>query len=334
MPDPYLHLQAMSTAAIAAFLMVAVAGWWYRSVADVKLHKSVIVAFALGFALGASCLRLQPNWPPTSALDRFMTLVLPFAIASELLAGNSRVPRWFVWSWRLVLSAVVVRILLHGSVYLTGTRDAWPLWQVGTTWVVCSGLLLATWGALEWLSQRPAAASLPISLALAIQCAGWVVMLAGYIKGGSACFPFAAALVGAIAATPLIRPGVRWHGVVGIAVVGLFSLLFIGRFFGGISTTCALTIFLAPLLCGVTELPMLRHWTPRSTAIFRLALVSIPLIIVLTLAKRDFDRHMGPLLGALPTWFAGMSFDEMPRDLQPNFTLDVSLIEENLCSHS
>jgi hypothetical protein len=78
-------------------------------------------------------------------------------------------------------------------------------------------------------------------------------------------------------------------------------LLFIGRFFGGLTTTRALTLFLAPLLCWATELAFLRGRKPWQVSALRLALVAIPLAVVLAVAKRDFDRDMAPLLGAATT---------------------------------
>jgi hypothetical protein len=72
-------------------------------------------------------------------------------------------------------------------------------------------------------------------------------------------------------------------------------LLFIGRFFGQLSTGRALAILLAPLLCWITELPRLRRQNPWFVGSLRLVLVMIPLAVVLFLAKRDFDRDMAPL---------------------------------------
>ncbi len=87
---------------------------------------------------------------------------------------------------------------------------------------------------------------------------------------------------------------------IGIGAVGLFGLLFIGRFFGRLSTGDALTMLLAPLLCWITEIPLLRNRSPWIVGSLRLLLVAIPLVVVLWMAKRDFDRDMAPLLGKIP----------------------------------
>ena len=85
--------------------------------------------------------------------------------------------------------------------------------------------------------------------------------------------------------------------IVGVGVVGLFGLLFLGRFFGRLSTGCALAMLLSPLMCWVAEIPRLRPRQPWLLGSLRLVLVAIPLLVVLAAAKRDFDRDMAPLLG-------------------------------------
>ena len=84
--------------------------------------------------------------------------------------------------------------------------------------------------------------------------------------------------------------------LIGIGVVGLFGVLFIGRFFGRLSTGCTVVILLAPLLCWVSETPLLRHRKPWFIGSVRLLLVAIPLAAVLALAKLEFDQKMAPLL--------------------------------------
>ena len=68
------------------------------------------------------------------------------------------------------------------------------------------------------------------------------------------------------------------------------------HFFGELSAVSALAILLAPLLCWATEIRLLRHRKPWIVGSVRLVLVAIPLMLVLTEAKSDFDRDMAPLL--------------------------------------
>ena len=60
-------------------------------------------------------------------------------------------------------------------------------------------------------------------------------MLAGYVTGGAASLPPAAALLAAAVAARRNSHHPAAQGIIGIGVVGLFGLLFIGRFFGGLS---------------------------------------------------------------------------------------------------
>jgi hypothetical protein len=128
-------------------------------------------------------------------------------------------------------------------------------------------------------------------------------MMAGYIKGGAAAFPLAAVLAATTVGSWLVTrradapANFVAPAILGIGVVGLFGLLFIGRFFGRLSTGCALAMLFAPLLCWATEIPLLRHRKPWLVGTLRMALVAIPLVAVLIVAKHDFDRDMAPLLG-------------------------------------
>ena len=85
--------------------------------------------------------------------------------------------------------------------------------------------------------------------------------------------------------------------VLGIRIVGLFGLLFIGIFFCRISIVSGLVMLLAPLLCWITEMSCLRHRQAWVVGSIGLLLVAMPMLIVLVKTKHDFDRDMAPLLG-------------------------------------
>ena len=323
MPEPILYLKAMGAAAVAsAVIMLAVfAPTVLKPTIDrlrlpvgpallnsAWLNVACLLATVCGVAVGCVVMSLRVAWPPASGLDRFLTIVVPAVLGVELIAGFERVPRSAAWLLRMGLAAAVPRVLLHGSVYLNGSPGGWSVWQSDTT-LALSGILLAgVWGLMLRLSRRAHGTSIPLAFCLTTLCAGVTVMLAGYIKGGAAAFPMAASLAtttimaGLIASRSSVpnqtgapvRPG--QPAMLGIGVVGSFSLLFIGCFFGRVSTGCALVILLAPLLCWVTELPRLRDLKPWIAGTLRLALVSIVLVVVLILAKRNFDRDMAPLL--------------------------------------
>ena len=296
MPDPKLYLLAMAASAIASLLFVLVATAVARPASSTRLNVVSILAISIGLAVGYNVLSLRLAWPPANGLDRLLLIIVPVAIGIELIAGFSWVPRSIVRLMRICLAAAAPRILLHGSVYLSGPSSDRDLWQSAVQLVFCSLLLIGTWRLLTILSARLPGISIPLALAMTIQCAGLTIMMAGYIKGGAATIPLAAALVGTTIATVLIRKQTSLLGPIGIGVVGLFGVLFIGRFFGRLSTVCALTLMLAPILLWISEMPFQRLRKPWLVGSLRLLLVAIPLAVVLVLAKQDFDLKMAPLL--------------------------------------
>jgi hypothetical protein len=295
MPDPVRYLQAMGAAAGASVFVVLALGWSRPSAGASRFNVAGVLAVALGLLAGYGTLRLRLSWPPANALDRLLTIVLPAVIGIELLAGLERLPRWGVWLLRIGLALAVGRILWHGSVYLSGQG---AVWQAPAALVLCGALLGIAWFLLLRLDRRSPGVSLPLALALAAQCGGIVIMLAGYVSGGAAALPLVAALAATALASIFVRKRSDASGTIGIGLVGLFGLLFIGRFFGGLSTGQALAVFLAPLLCWGTELPFLRTRRAWIVGCLRLGLVALPLLAVLIAAKRDFDRDTRPLLGA------------------------------------
>ena len=303
MPDPLLYLKAMGAAAIVSAMFVLAMVGVRRRASKTWLNSACVLGIGLGLAAGYYVLALRLSWPPVNGLDRFLTIVVPAILGVELVAGFQCVPRGGAWFLRMGLAATIPRILLHGSVYLSGFGNDWAPWRVCTALAMGSASLAGAWALLSWLSQRSPGISIPLALCLATQCAGLTVMMAGYINGGAAAFPLVATLVATAIGAGLMtkRFGTPSNfgapAILGIGVVGLFGLLFIGRFFGRLSTGCTLVLLLAPLLCWVTEMPLLRHRRPWLVGSLRLVLVAMPLVVVLAVAKRDFDRDMAPLLG-------------------------------------
>ena len=307
MPDPLLYLKAMGVAAIVSAMLVLAMVWLRRPASTTWLNSACVLGMGLGLAFGCDVLAMRLIWPPVKGLDRLLMVVFPMALGIELIAGLESMPRWATWFLRTSLAAAIPRILLHGSVYLSGADNQWAPWEANAVLLVCGVLLAGTWGLLAWLSQRSAGVSVPLALGLTTQCAGLTVMMAGYLKGGTAAFPLAATIVATAIAAKLItkRSGAPANqgssAIIGTGVVGLFGLLFIGRFFGRLSTGVALAMLLIPLLCWVTEVPLLRNRKPWQVGSLRLLLVAISLLVVLAVAKRDFDRNMAPLLGDMQT---------------------------------
>jgi hypothetical protein len=315
MPDPRLYFQAIGSAALISMIIVLAIGsrrasisWW---------NTACVLGISFGLASGCYALALRPVWPPASALDRLLVVVVPAALLIEWIAGFQSVPVAATRLLRIILAIAAPRILLHGSVYLSGA-DAWTFGQAAATIAVCGLLLAGVWGLLLLLSDRSGGVSIPFALCLAIQSSGMTVMMAGYINGGAAAYLFAATLVGATLGLWLITrrrdtsdnetdcANFNSPTILGIGTVSLFGLLFIGLFFGRISTATALTILLAPLLCWATEVPPLKNHNRWIAGTLRLALVATPLVVVLIMAKYEFEREMSPLLGnsAVPASFS------------------------------
>ncbi len=286
----------MASSAIASLLFVLLTTAVARPVGAARLNITSILAIGFGLVVGYGVLRLRLAWPPANGLDRLLLIIVPLALGIELIAGLPQVPRSVAWLMRVCQAAVAPRILLHGSVYLSGPGSNRDLWQSAAQLVLCSLLLIGLWRLLTLLSERSPGISIPLALAMTTQSGGLTIMMAGYIKGGAATIPLAAALVGTTVATYLMRKESNLRGIMGIGLVGLFGVLFIGRFFGRLSTVCALTLLVTPLLLWVSEMPLLKHRKPWLVASLSFLLIAIPLAVILVLAKQDFDLKMAPLL--------------------------------------
>lgn len=311
MPEPLLYLKAMAVAAAVSVLIMLTA-------APLRRHAGwfstlCVLAVAAGLAAGYYVLALPVGWPPANALARLLVIILPLVLLIELLvdvlAGVPWLPRWSLWTLRVALALAIPRILLHGSVYLSGPEYGWSIGRAAAVMLLCSGSLLAVWILLTNLSDRAAPVSVVGMLVLSILTVGVAVMLAGYIGGGAAALPLAACLGASCIAHWMLRRRIaeatgrtgEWLNdggrvLLSVAVVGLFGLLFIGHFFGRLSIPSSVVLGLAPLLGWATELPGLRNRSARLQGALRIVLVAIPLAVLLGLAKQQFDRELAPLL--------------------------------------
>ncbi len=277
MPDPTLILQALVATGLVAGLVVLVCG--------LPPAPRMALAWVLGgggaFYLGCRLLGLWPRWPPREDLDRFLLIVMPAAIAVELVGAFPQVPRLLAWALRLAVAAGAAPVLLYKTTYFAGSGT--PEWTPEQTSVIFGSMgaaMIVVWALLALLAQLTTGRSVAAALALTSAAAAMAVMLSGYATGGQLGLPLAAALVGAVVASLLLRSTAGLSAALGLGVVGLFSLLVIGHFFGELATHHAVVLGLAPLLCWLPELPYLRRlagWV-RGTA--RLILVAVPLVLV------------------------------------------------------
>ncbi len=291
MPDPIEMATAMGLAMLAAAVAVAAAAWWDRRRQGGRPWVDVgwIVGIGAGYYLGSALMGIRPEWRMRTDMDRLLGLVMPAVILVEGLGAVPRVPRWLIWALRMSVAALGARVLLHGSVYLAG--PAASAWTPIQAWSILGGIAAAeaaVWAVLAALARREAGAPLPIALAITIGAAGLTVMLSGYLSGGQSGLPLAATLAGG-AIVALIRPGrARSEAPIGLAVVGLASVLVLGRFFGELRADHAILLLAAPLLAAVPDLPRVRRLPGWGRGTLRVLLVGLVAGGVLADAARRF----------------------------------------------
>ena len=310
MPDPVLILQAMAAAAVTAVAFILLCAWPWRKPRPDLASGGTVLGVGLGFFAGCWLLGVRPDWPPRQDQDRLLMVLFPAVMALELVAALAASMRWLVWLLRMIVAASAARVLLHNTIYLTdlaGPRSR--EWTPAQTWMILGGLAIALaggWTSLVFLARRtaiPASRSdkqagergkgRSVLLAVAVACAGAAitVMLTGYATGGELGLPLAAALAGGTAALFVVKQSLRAEGAVGLGIVGLFALLVMGRFFGELPAAYAILLFFSTLLCWLPELPYIRRLGPRLRGVVRVALVTVPVVVVLMLAQQKFVRE-------------------------------------------
>ncbi len=294
MPDPIVMAEAMGLAFMFSAPLLGLLGWWGRRAPAGPPWADVgwILGMGVGYYLGCWMLEIRPSWPIREDLDRLLGLVIPAVLLVELLAAFPRRPRWLIWALRIAVAGLGPRVLLHGSMYLAGPSA----WTTPRAWLILGSIgaaEAAVWVLLVLLARRPAGASLPIALALTIGGASMTVMLSAYLSGGQAGLPLSAALLGAATAALFLPDASRSAAPIGVAVVGLSSLLVIGRFFGDLRLDHAILLFGAPLLAWVPELPRLRRLPAWGRGVLRVGLVGLVVSGVLADAARRFIGNTG-----------------------------------------
>lgn len=329
MPDPWQYAMAIAAAGLVSMLGSAVLE--SCQTCPLRLRDGLFVLLiCAGMVAGCLILEFRWSWPASSALDRFLTIVLPCMMITELVVALIRPQeiaprtspettqqtkpvgrrrRMVVHLLRVLLCAVCGRILLHDSVYLRGSNSAamesWSNTQASAI-LIAGGLLMAIIReavARQSLLESPV--SIGYGLVFAIFTAGLTTMLGGYIRGGAAAFPLGGALLGTVIAL-VMRPGQavtqshHFDVVITSGVTVLFSLLWIAHFFGNVGATEAVMIFLSPLAGWLTELPGFSRIDRKPRIAMRLMLMTIPLLLVLWIAWQRFATRMSPLIAELP----------------------------------
>ena len=300
MPEPIQLAVASGLAFASSALLLASLAFWGRRHGLVApwIDLAWIVGISFGFYLGCGVLGVRPRWPPHEDLDRLMGIIIPASIGIEFLSAFPRIPTAAIWALRLAFASCVGRVLLSGSVYLSGPHEPGTLAWLPVTAALILGLIALTqaisWLLMDRLGRRASSVSTVVGLAIAIGGSAITIMLSGYASGGQVGLPLSAAFLGASSVAVLTRWPARLSAPIGLAIVGLSRLLIIGRFFGELRTDHAALLFLAPLLAWLPELPQLWRmpsWARRMTSVL---LVCVLVVGVLADAGRRFAAGSAP----------------------------------------
>jgi hypothetical protein len=256
-----------------------------------RQHAGWAWAIGAGVLVASGATDQWPHWPALEDRARFLTLVVPLTLVIETLAAAMRSGR-MAWIVRLGLTAVVAPILLRNSVYLAdlnGLNSA--EWSTSKATIALSGLaaiLALMWAMLSGLQSRTSTPAVLWVLVLDALATGITVMLSGYYRGGLLGLGLAGSLAGATLASYFFPLQSRARGSLGMSVIGIFSVVIVGRFFGSLSTGLAVCLLFAPLLAWIVELPRLRSFPPDWRGALQVVCVAIPLSVVVIVAQRKF----------------------------------------------
>jgi len=304
MLDPILVFEAIAAAAFTAAAVTFFCGWPRRSAESVCTSLGGPLGVAAGFYVGCWLLGVKFRLSLQEDQDRLLLIVFPAIVLVEVSAAFLNRRRWLAWPMRMLVAAGAARVLLHGSTFIADQDGAPREWDINLTVKILGSLaiaLAAAWAALGALAQRKSKYAVPLTLALACAGAAVTVMLSGYASGGMLGLPLAAALTGYVVASSLVTAAPNPSGAVGLGIVGLFSILVIGRFYGQLTTANAALLFAGPLLCWLPELPA------RFQGLTRLVVATIPIAVVVLVAipkfaeesNRPASRSKEPLPGAV-----------------------------------
>ncbi|MGI8979425.1 MAG: hypothetical protein ACR2FY_09380 [Pirellulaceae bacterium] len=297
MPDYVLFVQGLLLAAIVAGLVLfaiarpgnpplwrIVAGW--------------IAGLGAGIYCGCGLLGEWPRWPPLEDRDRFLVILLPLALAVEGGAMLVRERRWIVWALRITLAAAAAPVLLYNSVYLTdlsGPGSAeWNRGEAALVLGLSAAMLAGVWGLLARLQTSTSDRALSPVLGFTALAGGATVMLCGYYRGGLLALPIVGAIAGVTLASYAFPKQPTENPCLGIGLIGIFTITFIGRFYGSLPTSLAICLLLAPLLAWTAELPRIRKLPSVARAAIRIAAVVAALIAIVTFAQIRFNAASRP----------------------------------------
>jgi hypothetical protein len=306
MPDFVLMTQSFLLAAFisgAALIVIARPG---ANPAPWRQAAGWIGGLGAGIYAGCGLFDDWPRWPPLEDRDRFLVILLPLALAVEAAAMLLPNRRWIAWLLRISVAAAAAPILLYNSSYLAdldGNGPGSAEWNRAEAVLVLglSALMLAgVWGLLAQLQMRTSHRSLSPILVLVALASGVTVMLCGYYRGGLFALPIAGTIAGVTLASYFFATQPTESPCLGVGLVGIFTIPFIGHFYGSLPTSLAICLCLSPLLAWAAELPRIRKLPPAARAAISIAAVLLALVAIVTLAQIRFKNastrisHRGP----------------------------------------
>ncbi len=256
---------------------------------------SGVLGIAFGGLVGMWILGLFPHLSLLEDRDRLLLILFPALVTVEFFGV------WFerfAWVFRWILGAIAASVLLHNTVYIAdlsgpGTRQ----WSDMQALVVLSGLawaLISAWALLGKCVSSPMATGLPVVYFLTALGVALSVMLSGYATAGQLGFLLAAVILGSSFGIRIFDPHSNFTGIAGSGLLGVFSLLVMGRFFGALSNVNAILLFVAPILAGVVILISGRIKSRKLRPMLIHAIAAIPIAVAVALAYGDFLAASGP----------------------------------------
>ena len=293
MPNFVLMMQSLLLAAIVGGVVLLVIARSGANPAPWRLAAGWIGGLGAGIYAGCGLLGDWPRWPPLEDRDRLLVILLPLALAVEFAAMLMQNRRWPAWLLRISLAAAVAPILLHNSAYLadlSGPGSAeWNRVEAVLVLGSSAVMLAGVWGLLAKLHARTSDRALsPVVILVALAC-GITVMLCGYYRGGLLALPIAGAIAGVSLASYALPKQPAENPCPGIGLIGIFTVIFIGRFYGSLPTSLAICLLLVPLLAWTGELPRIRNLPPAARAAIRIAAVLAALALIVTCAQIRFN---------------------------------------------
>lgn len=309
MPDPLLIAKSLAAALAASVVLTPLLRRLFQRWGTAGEMWAMLLATAGAAVTGLAVGAVVPRWLPVNGLDRLLCLVLPGGLAVEallfqILRGSSRTVRSRQFVIRFVAALAGVFTLLYGSVHLQTPLTSWDGAVVRVTLLGWSFWLALAWQAVSDVSQREPRLVVPWTVAITIQVAGVLIMMAGYLKGGAAAAPLAAAIAGAGWWGTRARGPESLAAVAGLGVMMLFGLVLIGRYFGGLTTGVALTLCSVPLITWTHPAAPSLLGRPKLDHYVRCFVIAIVLAILLAQGKAAFDRKFRKLVAApVPAYF-------------------------------